>query len=252
MDVGGFFFWTMRSLLYIILTIASVTTLRGQTISLFQVTDTILTEKEKGRIEKLKKGRAVFFEDSTYSVTNTCSGEWGGTIRFTDKKTNIEYSCESTCPVSVTKKGGEYIITSSLAHGSGSTEIIKISDPRSMDVFQLPPPRKKKGKKVFRYVGDNESKSKAGTETLLDSVGVLTLSSFVFERQLFHVVTDFKKTYIAKIENKKFVLIELICNERTWTYDNDSIVTEDGHMLITIQGGYIDIFDNQVRLLRAS
>lgn len=249
--VGGNLFSTMRSLLYIILTIISVTTSSGQTISLFQVTDTILTEKEKGRIEKLKKGRTVFFEDDTYSVTKTCSGEWGGTIRFTDKRTNIEYSSESTCPVSVTKRDGEYIITSSLAHLSGSTEIIKISDPKSMNIFQLPPPRKKKGKKVFRYVGDDESKSKTGTETLLDSVGVLTLASFVFERELFHVVTDFKKTYIAKIENKKFVIIELICNERTWTYDNDAIVTEDGHIIITIHGGYIDIFENQLRLLRS-
>jgi len=242
----------MRALLYIILTMTSVTISLGQTINLFQVTDTILTEKEKSRIEKLKKGRTVFFEDDSYKVTKTCSGEWGGTIRFTDKKSNVEYSCESTCPVSVTKIDGEYIVTSSLAHLSGSTEIIKITDPKSMDIFQLPPPRKKKGKKVFRYVGDDESKSKTGKETLLDSVGVLTLASFIFERELFHVVTDFKSTYIAKIENKKFVLIEHICYGRTWTYDNDVIVTEDSHIIITIQSGYIDIFDNQIRLLKAS
>lgn len=242
----------MRYLLYILLTITSVTTSHGQTISQFQVTDTILTEREKSRIEKLKKDRRIFFEDDTYKVTKTCSGEWGGTVRFTDKKTNIEYSCKSTCPVSVIKRDGEYIVTSSLAHLSGSTEIIKISDPKSMDVFQLPPPRKKKGKKVFRYIGDNESKSKKGTETLLDSVGVLTLGSFLFEKELFHVVTDFKRTYIAKIENKRFVMIEFICNGRTWTYDNGVIATEDGHLIIAIQGGYIDIFDNQVRVLRVS
>jgi hypothetical protein len=104
---------------------------------------------------------------------------------------------------------------------------------------------------VFRYVGDDESKSKTGKEVLLDSIGVLTLASFVFGSELFHVVTDFKKTYIAKIENKKFVLIDLICNTRTWTYDNDAIMTEDGHTIITIQGGYIDIFENRIRLLKA-
>jgi hypothetical protein len=242
----------MRSLLYIILTISSVTASFGQNISLFQVTDTILTESDKKRIEKLKKERTVFFEDNTYKVTKTCSGEWGGTVRFTDKKTNIEYSCESTCPVSVTMQAGEYVVTSSLAHLSGSTEIIRISDPKSLDVFKLPPPRKKKGKKVFRYVGDDESKSKKGTETLIDSVGVLTLGSFLFEKELFHVVTDFRKTYIAKIENKKFVMIEFICDGRTWTYDNDMIVSQDGHVIIIIQGGYIDIFDNQVKILRVS
>lgn len=229
-----------------------MTTSLGQTIGLFQVTDTILTENEKIWIEKIKKERKVFFEDNTYKVTKTCSGEWGGTIRFTDKNTGIEYSCESTCPVSVTVLNGEYIVTSSLGHLSGSTEIIKVRDPKSMDVFQLPPPIKKKGKKVFRYIGDTESKSKKGTETLIDSFGVLTLGSFVFEKELFHVVTDFEKTYIAKIEKNKFVMIEFICNGRTWTYGHDVIPTEDGHVIIIIKGGYIDIFENHVKVLRVS
>jgi hypothetical protein len=139
---------TMRSLLYI-LTITSVSASLGQTINVFQVSDTILTQREKSRIEKLTKSRAVFFEDDAYTVTRTCSGEWGGTIRFTDKKTKIEYSCESICPVSVSKNDGAYIVTSSLAHLSGSTEIITIEDPKAMDIFQMPAPKKRKEKRCF-------------------------------------------------------------------------------------------------------
>jgi hypothetical protein len=238
-----------RLFLYILFSISGVTTLSGQTISLFQVKDTILTHTYEKRIERLKKNKPVFFEDDNYIVTKTCSGEWGGTIKFKDKATGIEYSCEATCPVSVIKGDGAYIVTNSLAHMSGFTEIIKISDPKLMSIVKLPP-SKKNGKKAVRPVGYNESKSKKGTETLIDSVGVLALGSFVFDGELFHVVTDFRKTYVAKVENKKFMMVEFICDDRTWTYENDLITTDDGHIIITIRGGYLDIFNNQLTRLR--
>lgn len=242
----------MKTVIYILLTLLPAITSYGQAISLFQVVDTLLSDKERNRIEKLRKLRKTFYEDDEYLVSKTCSGEWGGTVKFKNKKTGIEYSCSATCPVAVNKINGEYFVTNSLAHLSGSTEILKITRPDSMDIFRMPPPRKKKRNKIFRYVGDNESKSTKGTKVLLDSVGVLTLGSFEFEGTLFQVVTDFKKTYIAKIENKKFIMVEFICEGRTWTYDNDMIKTDDGHTIITIQGGYLEIFDNKVRLLRSS
>ncbi|WKZ58789.1 MAG: hypothetical protein QY309_13290 [Cyclobacteriaceae bacterium] len=242
----------MRTTIYITFALLTPFISSGQIAAFFQVTDTVLTDSKRTEIEKLKKNKLSFYEDNDYTVSKTCSGEWGGTIRFKDKINGKEYSCEATCPVSVNKIDDNYIVTSSLAHLSGFTEIIKISDPKSMDIFQMPPPRKKKGKKIFRYAGDDESKSKKGTETLVDSIGVLALASFIFEQELFHVITDFRKTYIAKIENKSFVMVALITSERTWTYDNDVITTKDGHIIITIQDGYIDIFGNQVKVLKAS
>lgn len=79
----------------------------GQTIGLFQVTDTILTTSERTRIEAMRK-KSIFYEDEQYLVTRSCSGEWGGTVKFKNKKTGIEYSCEVTCPVSVNKLGNGY------------------------------------------------------------------------------------------------------------------------------------------------
>jgi hypothetical protein len=240
----------MRTLLYMFFVIPSIMTSLAQTISPFHVTDTLLTDATRNRIERVKKSKKAMFEDDNYEVTRTCSGEWGGTIKFRDKVNGVIYACEATCPASVLRTDKGYIITSSLAHMTGFTEIVRISNPKLMDRFQLPPPRGKKGKTVFRYVGDDESKSKKGTETLIDSMGVLALGSFLYDGGIFHVVTDFKKTYVAQIDNKKFVIVDFLCNERTRSYDNNVITTDDGHTIISIDRGYIDIFREQVKLLR--
>ncbi|HEY0652712.1 MAG TPA: hypothetical protein VGD65_06270 [Chryseosolibacter sp.] len=241
----------MKFLLYFVFALMSITPSAGQIVTLFQVTDTVLTHNEQNRIKELLKKRKTFFEDDSYTVTKTCSGEWGGTIKFIDKKTGTEYACASTCAVSVLSFDGAYIVTSSLAHLSGSTEILKITDPRSMEVFQMPPPRHMKGKRPVRYVGDNESRSKKGTDTLIDTVGVLTLGSFIFQHQLFHVVTDSKQTYIAKIENGKFKMIDLITPRRLRAIDRDPVAPADGHLIITTNEAFIEITDNQVKFWRA-
>lgn len=221
----------------------------GQTIGLFQVTDTILTTSERTRIEAMRK-KSIFYEDEQYLVTRSCSGEWGGTVKFKNKKTGIEYSCEATCPVSVNKLGNSYFVTNSLARLSGFAQVLEIASPDSMKVFQTPPPRAKKGRREFRYVGDDQSKSTQGSKVLLDSSGILMLGSFPFEGELFHVVTDFKKTYVAKIENHKLLFVEFITAEQTWSYESEIVKTDDEHLIIAMKGGYLDIFDNQVRVLK--
>src|ERR1700754_453671 len=48
------------------------------------------------------------FEDENYVVASTCSGEFGGTIYFKDKKTNKVYESSATCVVSVKKNKNRY------------------------------------------------------------------------------------------------------------------------------------------------
>lgn len=59
-------------------------------------------------------------------VSKSCRGEFGGTIKFKSKKTGIEYCCASTCPVVVNKVSGKYIVTNTLAHMRGFSELIEI------------------------------------------------------------------------------------------------------------------------------
>ncbi len=194
------------------------------------------------------------FEDSLYIVSKTCSGEWGGTIKFKNKKTGIEYSASSTCPVVVNKLNGKYYITNTLAHLSGFSEILEISNPDSMTVFELPKPRSKKGKTIVRYVGDDESKSTNGTKQLVDSIGILTLASFPYNGQLYHIVTDFKKTFLTKIENNRFVTLDTISDKSIWTYDPEVFVKDDGHLIVLFKNqeveGVLDIYENQITVKR--
>jgi hypothetical protein len=194
------------------------------------------------------------FEDSLYVVSKTCSGEWGGTIKFKNKKTGIEYSASSTCPVVVNKLNGKYYITNTLAHRSGFSEVLEISNPDLMTVFELPKPRSKKGKTIVRYVGDDEAKSTNGTKQLVDSIGVLTLATFPYKGQLYHIVTDFEKTFLTKIENNRFVTIDTVSEISIWTYNPEVFLKQDRHMIVFFKNqeaeGVLDIFENQITVRR--
>lgn len=227
----------------------------GQTSKLFNIKEVIISDTlDKKKITNFQRESPNFFEDDNYIVRKSCSGEWGGTIWFKNKKTGIEYSCSATCPVIVNKWNGKYVVTNTLAHLSGFSEIIEIENPQSLQVFKLPEPRKKKGKRLIRYVGDDESKSTKGTQKLVDTIGILTLASFPYDGQLFYVITDFRKTFIAKIENKRFVTIDILSDKSIWTYDPEVTKTTDNHFVVFFHNekveGYLDIFNNSITLTR--
>jgi hypothetical protein len=245
----------MKKILFIVLAFISCSNTFGQSENLFEINEVFIKDSSQFKTARdFSKQDSAFFEDENYIVRKTCSGEWGGTIWFKHKITGIEYSCEATCPVIVNKVDGKYIVTSTLAHMIGFSEIIEITNPDSMAVFKFPKPRLKKGKMKLYYVGDDESNSKKGTTQLVDSLGVLTIASFTYDNQLFHVVTDFKKTFITKIEQNKFVTLYTISNSSIWTYNPEVIRTTDGHFIVFFNNeaakGYLDIDANKITLIR--
>lgn len=245
----------MKKLLFTVLILTINLISFGQTRKLFEVNEIFIKDSTKFKTEHdFRIQDSIFFEDDNYLVRKSCSGEWGGTIWFKNKNTSIEYSCEATCPVIVHKVDGKYIVTSTLAHMAGFSKVIEIENPDSMEVFKLPKPRQKKRKRKLYYIGDNESNSKTGTKTLVDSVGVFTIATFPLEGELFHVVTDFQKTFITKIEHNKFVTIDTISNTSIWTYDPEVIRTGNGHYIVFFSNqeaeGYIDIYENKINLIR--
>lgn len=212
-------------------------------------------KESKNNIEKIEnkyKKNKVLFNDKNFLITSTCSGEWGGTIKFLDKSTQKVYSAESTCPISVDKLNNEFYITNSLAHLSGFTEILKIKNPTEMEIYEVSKPRKIKGKYV-RYVGDDESKSKKGTEQLLDSIGIFTLATFQFENRFYYIVTDFEKTYLSKIENKKFTTISELPIIDIWSYDPKIIKISNNHIILLFNDekikGYLEAENNKIKIV---
>lgn len=226
----------------------------GQPQKLFEVKEILITDTSMFKSESsFKKKDSVFFQDENYIVRTTCSGEWGGAIWFKNKTTGVEYSCGATCPVIVNKIDGKYIVTSSLSHMFGHSEVVEISNPESLAIFKRPKPRRKNGIRVY-FIGDVESKSKKGTVTLVDTIGILTIASFPFNGQLFHIITNHEETFIARIENKRFMIIDTISNERIEPKNHKVLITVDGHYIVFFGhekvNGYLDIYDNKINLIR--
>ncbi len=213
--------------------------LLGQNKDLF-----IVEHHKKGNFKKseLQKPKAIFYEDSNYVVTKKCHGEFGGFLTFKKKNTGEEYQCGSACAVIINKLNGKYFVTNTLAHLQGSSEVVEIENPESLE----------KATPEKDITGFFSPKSRQGTKTILDVYDTLTLASFVFDNNLYHIITDFKKTFLAKIVDGKFKVIQTISEESLWTYDAEPIKTTDNHYLLFLSNndtrGYIDIFENKITI----
>ncbi len=224
---------------------------------LMKAQETVFSFKERianksETFDKLKFIKSnVFYEDENYKVRKTCSGEWGGTVYFENKKTNKETAASATCVINVNRIDEEYFVTSSLTHMSGSTEIIEIDNPAELDVFKLPKPKSFYNGKGIYSVKDVESKSKKGTKKLLDSIGIIALASFVWKNNLYHLYTDTSNVYLATIENKKFKNILKVYDKGI--FGLTQYKTKDSHLILYFkeeEEGYFDIQENEIILTK--
>jgi hypothetical protein len=192
------------------------------------------------------------FEDDEFEVTESCYGEWGGTIYFKDKKTGKLYECECTCVVAINKIKGSYVVTSSLAHGTGSTHIFFIKDPRQLALHENKFTGKSNKTKPI-LMGDLESKSKQGTIRLLDSIGIITLTSFIANNELVSIVANFQNTNICIIRDKRFVTIDTLMKESIWGYEGCSRIYGQTNLRYyehNDKAGFLTITDNTLRLFK--
>ena len=66
--------------------------------AVFEFKEILANKQETYNKLKFVKNK-YFYEDENYKVRETCSGEWGGTIYFKDKKTNLETAASATCVI---------------------------------------------------------------------------------------------------------------------------------------------------------
>lgn len=168
------------------------------------------------RIE-LNRKEDQLFEDEKFIVTACCFGEFGGSVFFTDKKSNRVYSCAATCATTINKLDECYFVTVSLAHESGSTIILKIEDPTKLVELRSDRLKHFCNWWVERldpkdYVASRE-KFMVGAQEFIDTLGLLTLTSFVFNDQIYHINSDRNNTFISKVKGDKFVQLDSIFNE---------------------------------------
>ncbi len=214
--------------------------------------ETILVNKiELKTKENFERFSPNFYEDDTYVVRETCFGEFGGTIYFKDKLTRTEYCCSATCPVAVNKINNKYIVTTTLTHMDGSSGIIEIENPKLMTKVIT----KKNDKTKIQYVGKQQSNSSIGTKNLFGTFGIEIVASFEFKGKLYHISTDYKKTYLSEITDKKIVNLDLILENSIWSYEPNQFKTKDNHVIVffknQITNGYLDIFENKIKIFKS-
>lgn len=234
--------------IYFYLTICFFIISCSQKSKVFEIeTETV----NKNVVQELKSIKfptyGLFYDDGKYEVWSSCSGEWGGSVYFKNKKTGKIFATKSVCAVSINKINLKYYISNSLAHGFGSSGVIEISNPENLqETPKLP---------VFHpeiSVRDSETNSSAGTKTLIDSSGALIRSSFVYNNKLYSILTDNqrKKNTISEIKNNKFQTVQELPDDIF--YNEPSIIKDrDNYQKIYFQNpqkGTLEITDNKIKI----
>ena len=142
------------------------------------------------------------FEDERYVVCLTCNGEFGGEVYFYDKQQQRYYLASATCPVAVLKRGGKYLVLSSLGHMSGFSELQQIDNPAELT----------------RWVGkskpqDRDPASFYGTKlnrgkSLFAYSGLLILSGFTLNQQDLYLVSWRNTTFLATWHDDTFWAVD--------------------------------------------
>lgn len=69
------------------------------------------------------------YSDNRFEVLGCSAGEWGGAVFFFDKSIDKTYAFRSLCPQQVLKWKGEYFVSNYLAHLSGYSDFLLVSEP---------------------------------------------------------------------------------------------------------------------------
>lgn len=193
---------------------------------------------------------SVFYEDNDYVFNASCSGEWGGSLYVQDKATGKRYECSATCPVSINKIDSAYYLTTTLAHGICFAEVLKISDPKKLKAIENKPSGKRKT--VIKSISDLECKSKVGLVSLVDTMGVLILMSYIQNGRLLHITTDHVNTYLAEIRGTNLVNLRTICDKSIWCYNPKPYISEDGSNILLFKNskvrGYLSVDSDSITL----
>ncbi|NDV69889.1 hypothetical protein [Dysgonomonas sp. 25] len=193
-----------------------------------------------------------FFEDKQYLVETLCNGEWGGEAWFTDKRTKKKYACEATCPFIINKINNTYYLTTSLLHLTAFTAILEINDPSSLPLYQ-------KRRNISEHPDRLPISPDSPNRTVIDSVGFMTMTSFVYNEELYHIGSkvDYlspnytEATNLYKVTKNELVLIEKIANFNMMT--DEIIITESGEQTCYFSkeldnGGILWIKDNNIHV----
>jgi len=144
----------------------------------------------------------IIFEDETYEISSCCTGEFGGSIFFKEKRTGKMYSCPATCPASVNKMNGIYYLSISLSHLHGRSSILQISDPKQLkEIHSTSTALCTWWDTCVTYKDSFKGMDSLmrGTIPLYKGRKSTIVLSFVYNNQLYHLNSKNDITYISRL-----------------------------------------------------
>ncbi|WP_300687114.1 hypothetical protein [Chryseobacterium sp.] len=210
-------------------------------------------ETDKNIIDELSSLKdihhtALLYKDKIYDVWYSCSGEWGGTVYFKNKKSGKIHYTTATCPVSVNKIDGTYYVSASMSHGFGNSYVLEIKNPEIMEETT----------KIHPYnpgiiTREYEAHTSKGVRKLADSSGVLIMSSFVYNKKLYSILANNgkTKTTISELNKNKFHTVQKI-DPDLFSYDPIINKESETHQRIYIQHpkpAMLDIRNNKIKVV---
>lgn len=101
-------------------------------------------------------------------------------------------------------------------------------------------------------VRDSETNNSAGTKTLIESSGVLIKTSFVYNKNLYSILTDNagKKNTISEIKHNKFQTVQQLPDD-IFYHEPLIIKDKDNHQKIYFQNpkkGTLEIIANKIKI----
>lgn len=207
------------------------------------------------------------YVDSVYNVGGCCAGEWGGSVFFHNKLTGNTYSCPATCANTVIKSpSGSYIVTSSLAHMSGSSDIIEIEDPskltqRPSDSLHCNWWLKKIDNEDHNESQRNYDSIMFGTKSLFEGHSIMPLNTFYYNDSLYTIATVYPRERVSSIKPKVCLLhvandsitrVRATIMDGRLKYYNDDIVANNNPTLFygyDKEYGFIQVKKNHIRIV---
>jgi hypothetical protein len=160
------------------------------------------------------KSQPKLFEDDEFIVYGDCHGEWGGTVYFYEKSTRKTFFTESTCANSVIKNNNGYEVLAELGHGSGSSEIKKINDPRKLTLAKDTEINTTVKGEALGYTDKSNAFDKK-----LDLYGVQIFSLFRWKNKELFIVNLSNLTFIAEIKNNEIEIVNPLFFSDLYTHN---------------------------------
>lgn len=193
------------------------------------------------------------YEDDNFAIKYLDFGEWGQTTWFIDKKTKKEYLLGSSGTI-VNKLNDKYYLTN-------DSKILMIDDPHYLEQSDKSCYYEtvEKERKFLECISSLEGANIIYKDSTFQSFSFKKpnqsiATSFVFNEQLFQLVTNITKTYIAKIEKETLIPIQNIGKNYStynWYYSYRGNNLENNYRFLKFREdynkfGFIEIENNKI------